>query len=102
MLNGEIGDYVTIARKDRNRDDWYLGSVTDEKARDVANRARLFSIPGKRTYRPKSIAMATTPAFDTNPHAIAIERRPARRTDIWPIRIASGGGFAIRFVAPAD
>ena len=32
VVNGEVGDYVTIARKDRNSEDWYLGSVTDENA----------------------------------------------------------------------
>ena len=32
VLNGEVGDYVTIARKDRNSDDWYLGAITDENA----------------------------------------------------------------------
>ncbi len=36
VLNGEVGDFVTIARKDRNSDDWYLGSVSDETARDAA------------------------------------------------------------------
>ena len=35
VLNGEIGDYVTFARKDRNSDDWYLGAVTDENGRSL-------------------------------------------------------------------
>src|SRR5678816_2463577 len=35
VLNGEVGDYVTIARKDRNGDDWYLGAITDESARSL-------------------------------------------------------------------
>ena len=35
VLNGEVGDYVTFARKDRNSEDWYLGSVTDENARTL-------------------------------------------------------------------
>ena len=33
VLNGEVGDYATIARKDRNSDDWYLGAITDEEPR---------------------------------------------------------------------
>ena len=33
MINGEPGDYATIARKDRHSDDWYVGSITDENAR---------------------------------------------------------------------
>ena len=35
VLNGEVGDYVTIARKDRNSDDWYLGAITDEQPRTL-------------------------------------------------------------------
>ena len=35
VLNGEVGDYVTIARKDRNSDDWYLGAITDDNARTL-------------------------------------------------------------------
>ena len=38
VIDGEIGEYVTIARKDSNSEDWYLGSITNEKARD-------FSVP---------------------------------------------------------
>ena len=41
VLNGEVGDFVTIARKDRNSEDWYLGSVSDESARDAHRQARL-------------------------------------------------------------
>ena len=33
VLNGEVGDFVTIARKDRASDDWYLGAGTDEHGR---------------------------------------------------------------------
>jgi alpha-glucosidase len=31
VLNGEIGDYITVARK--SGDEWYVGSMTDENAR---------------------------------------------------------------------
>ena len=33
-INGEIGEYVTIARKDRFSQDWYLGSITNDVERD--------------------------------------------------------------------
>ena len=33
VLNGAIGDYVTVARK--SRQDWFVGSITDEQARDA-------------------------------------------------------------------
>jgi alpha-glucosidase len=100
VLNGEVGDYVTMARKDRNSDDWYVGGVTDEQAREL--RIPLAFLDAGITYTAEIYRDGDGAGFDTNPHAIEIERRPARSTDIWPIRIAAGGGFAIRFVAPAD
>ena len=33
VLNGEIGEYITIVRKDRMSNDWYLGSITNSEAR---------------------------------------------------------------------
>lgn len=47
VLNGEVGDFVTIARKDRNSNDWYLGAVTDEQAR-VVNVTLNFLDEGRR------------------------------------------------------
>ena len=58
VLNGEVGDYATIARKDRNSDDWYLGAVTDENARVTGSRS-ISSMPAGAT-PPRSTATATT------------------------------------------
>ena len=33
VLNGEIENYLTIARKDRQSNDWYIGSITNQKSR---------------------------------------------------------------------
>ena len=33
VLNGEVGNFVTIARKERETDNWFLGSITDENPR---------------------------------------------------------------------
>ncbi|KAB2870418.1 MAG: glycoside hydrolase family 97 protein, partial [Bacteroidales bacterium] len=35
VLNGEVGDYITVARQERGTDRWFIGSVTDENARDL-------------------------------------------------------------------
>ena len=34
-LQGEIGDYIVVARRDRNSLDWYLGAITDENPRQL-------------------------------------------------------------------
>ena len=35
VLNGEVGDFVTIVRRDRHSDNWYLGAITDEQGREL-------------------------------------------------------------------
>jgi alpha-glucosidase len=96
-LNGEVGDYVTIARKDRDGDNWYLGSVTDEMARTVSIKLD-FLDPG-RGYRAQIYRDGEGADWKSNPHAIAIEARELTREDILTLQLASGGGAAIRFVA---
>lgn len=36
VVNAKIGNYITIARKDKASDDWYVGSATDVDARDLS------------------------------------------------------------------
>ena len=33
VIDGQIGDYVIVARKERGGPDWFLGAITDEEAR---------------------------------------------------------------------
>jgi alpha-glucosidase len=97
VVAGEVGDFAVIARKDRNSEDWYLGAVTDENAR--ALKVPLDFLDAGRTYRAEIYRDGDEADWKTRPHAIVVERRDARREDAWPLRLAPGGGFAIRFVA---
>ena len=49
VLHAKIGDYVTIVRKERGGDDWYLGSITDEVGRTLETPLE-FSRPGSHIY----------------------------------------------------
>jgi alpha-glucosidase len=93
--NGEVGDYATIVRKDRNSDDWYLGSVTDENARTLE--VKLDFLDPDRVYRAHIYRDGGNADWRTHPHAIAIERRTVRRGDTLQLKLAPGGGQAIRF-----
>jgi alpha-glucosidase len=99
VLNGEVGDYVTIARKDRNSDDWYVGSITDEQPRTL--RASLDFLDEGKTYHATVYRDGKNAGFDDDPHSLEIERRPVSRLDTLQIRLAPGGGQAIRISAPA-
>ncbi|WP_309753251.1 glycoside hydrolase family 97 protein [Novosphingobium sp.] len=96
VLNGEIGDYVTIARKERGGQTWFLGAVGDEQARTVAF-ALDFLTPGKRyvaeIYRDGDDADYRT----EKRHAMVIEQRPVTAKDSMTLRLAPGGGAAVRF-----
>ena len=94
VLNGEVGDYATFARKDRNSDDWYVGCVTDENARTLDIRLD-FLDPGRR-YLAQIYRDGDTADFKTNPHAIAIETREVKAGDELQLKLAPGGGEAIR------
>ena len=94
MLNGEIGEYVTIARKQRGGEDWCLGSMTNEKRRD-------FNVPLKfldksKTYVAEIYRDADDADWKTNPIAYKIEKQLVTRDSILSLHLAPGGGEAIR------
>ena len=97
VLNGEIGDFVTIARKDRNSENWYLGSVTDENGRELKVPLS-FLTPGK-SYRAQIYRDGPTADYRGKGKEIVIEERAVTSADTLTLRLAPGGGQAIRFVA---
>jgi alpha-glucosidase len=97
VLNGEIGDYVTIARKQRGGEGWYLGGVGDEQARSVSFKLD-FLTPGRR-YKAEIYRDGDDADYRTDKrHSIAIENKVLSSADSLQMRIAPGGGFAIRLV----
>lgn len=96
VLNGEVGDYATIARKQRGGEDWYLGAVGDEEARTVSFKLD-FLTPGKKyvaeIYRDGDDADYRT----DKRHSIVIEQKAVSSADAMTLRLAPGGGAAIRF-----
>jgi alpha-glucosidase len=96
VLNGEVGDYVTIVRKDRRSDQWFLGAITDEEPR-VLSASLSFLDPGRR-YRAEIYRDAPGAHWKTNREAIDILTQEVTAADTMDLRLAPGGGQAIRFV----
>lgn len=96
VLNGEIGDFATIARKQRGGEDWYLGAVGDEEARSVSFKLDFLS-PGAKyvaeIYRDGDDADYRT----DKRHSVVIEQRRVSSADEMSLRLAPGGGAAVRF-----
>jgi alpha-glucosidase len=95
VINGAMGEYATIARKDRKSDDWYVGAVTDGAARTLPL-PLAFLDPGKRytaeIYRDGDKAdYRTSHRFD-----IVIEKKVVTAKTTLQLKLAPGGGQAIR------
>ncbi len=97
VLGGEIGDFVTIARKERGGEDWYLGSLTDEEARTLE--VPLAFLDAGRRYTAEIYRDGDDADYRTKREDIVIETREVTRADTLTLRLAPGGGQAIRFVA---
>lgn len=94
-LNGEIGDFVTIARKERGSDDWFLGAITDEIQRNLE--VPLDFLDAGRDYVATIYRDGDNADWDTNPHEYAIDERNVETEDILELHLAAGGGVAVRF-----
>jgi alpha-glucosidase len=95
VINGEIGEYITIARKDRNSDDWYLGSITDENARTL--KIDLSFLDDGAEYETNIYADGEKADWKTNPTDFAYTEKIVRSSDQLILKLAPGGGQAIRF-----
>ena len=96
VLNGEIGDYISIVRKERNTDKWFLGSITDENVR-VINVSLNFLEAGKE-YIATLYEDAEEAYWDKNPTAYKIENKTVDISDTLILKLAPGGGVAISFI----
>ena len=96
-LDSVIGDYAIVARQERGGRDWYLGAVNDENRRAVKVGLD-FLEPGKR-YEATIYRDGKDADYRTNPHAYEIVRQSVGAADQIELRLAGGGGAAIRFRA---
>ncbi len=96
VLNGEVGDYATIVRKDRNSEDWYLGSVTDEAARTLT--VSLSFLSPRRKYVAEIYRDGDGAHYKDKPFAFERETRQVTSADTLTLWLGAGGGQAIRFV----
>lgn len=99
VLHADIGNYVTIVRKDRDGDEWFLGSITDEQGRTLE--ADLSFLDAGRKYVAEIYRDGDEADWEDNPYDIVIEEVLVDDETVMPLVLAPGGGQAVRF-RPAD
>ncbi|MDR1552651.1 MAG: glycoside hydrolase family 97 protein [Prevotellaceae bacterium] len=93
IKESKIGDYVVTVRKDKHSDDWFLGAITDENARNLKSD---FSFLDKdKKYMAKIFKDAPDADWQTNPDAVVIEEIEIDSDTIMDLYLAAGGGIAI-------
>jgi alpha-glucosidase len=95
VIEGKIGDYVVVARKAKNSEDWFLGAITDEEGRTF-NVPLAFLTPGRR-YTAEIYADGAGANWLTNPLPVAISKRGVDSNTRLSVVLAPGGGQAVRF-----
>ena len=98
VIDGKIGDYVIVARKQKDSPQWFLGAITDEEARtfDVP----LTFLDAGKSYVADIYADGAGADWLTNPTPVRITHRTVTRATRLRIALAKGGGQAIR-IRPA-
>ncbi|GAA4380628.1 glycoside hydrolase family 97 protein [Hymenobacter koreensis] len=95
VLEAEPGDYITTARKAKGKDEWYLGAITDEQARQ--SRVPLtFLTPGQK-YVATVYADGKTADWEKNPMSYQIRRMTVDSKSVLKLQLAPGGGTAVSF-----
>ena len=94
-VNGEIGEYITMARKDVNSNDWYLGSITNEKPRNLT--VSFSFLDPNKSYKATIYKDPKDGGWLAKPEEVVIEEKIVDYTTLYDMNIAPGGGQAIRF-----
>lgn len=97
LLDGKIGEYVVMARQDRHSEDWFVGAVTNEEAREITIPLTFLN---EGEWRATIYADAADADWRNNPYATAIKTQELNAADTLKIHLAAGGGCAIRFEKP--
>ena len=96
-VDGEVGDFAVIARQQRDSDDWFLGAITDEKARKLT--VKLDFLAEGKTYEAQIYRDGKDADWVNKPYEMVIENKKVTNKDSLNLPLATSGGVAIRFKA---
>jgi len=96
VLNGAIGEYVTIARKERNTENWFVGGITNEEGRELS--ISFEYLDQGATYTAKIYEDGKAAHWDENPLALNIRTIEVTNKSNLKMKLSPGGGFAISVI----
>lgn len=92
-LEAEPGEYVTIARKDKHSNDWYVGCSAGYNGHE--SKLTLDFLDPDKKYEATIYADAKGTAWDNNPQAYTITKKKVTAKTKLNLKAGIGGGYAI-------
>jgi alpha-glucosidase len=99
-LEAEPGDYITVARKAKGTNNWFVGNTSDENGH-VSNLSFSFLDPDKK-YIATIYSDAADAHYEKNPSAYTIKKVVVTNKSKTTLKAAPGGGFAISIIEAKD
>ena len=94
ILEAEPGDYITIARKTKGKEEWFVGGITDENERTA--KIDLSFLPAGKKFEATLYEDAPDTHWETNPMTYRIRTVEVTSETVLDLRLAPGGGVAIQ------
>ena len=92
-IEAEPGDYITVARKAKGTNNWFIGGKCDENGHKAV--IKLDFLDKGKTYECTIYSDAPNADYDKNPKAYTITRKHVKYGDVLKINEAPGGGFGV-------
>jgi hypothetical protein len=96
-LEAEPADYITVARKAKGTNNWFIGGKCDENGHKST--IKLDFLDNNRTYECTIYADAKDAHYEKNPQAYTISKKTVKKGDELKLKEAPGGGFAVSLMA---
>ena len=96
-LEAEPADYITVARKVKGSDNWFIGGKCDENGHNSV--IKLDFLDKGRKYDCTIYADAKDAHYKDNPKVYTITKKTVKKGDVLKLREAPGGGFAVSLIA---
>jgi len=93
VLDGEVGDFVIIAREEKNTGNWFLGAITDENERTL--NISFDFLDKSKEYKATIYKDGSDAHWNENPTSLDIDEVKVTASSKMEIWCASGGGVAI-------
>ena len=96
-LEAEPADYITVARKAKGTNNWFIGGKCDENGHKST--IKLNFLDKGRKYDCTIYADAKDAHYEKNPQAYVITKKVVTAKDVLKLTEAPGGGFAVSLIA---